>query len=75
MPDWPLALRQAEATSLATIIGDPKHDPYWSAGPQERPAVYVHRLVVAHEYAGLGRTDPAYRVLTIVALPRTASPS
>jgi hypothetical protein len=42
MPDWPLALWQAEATSLATIIGDPEHDPYWSAGPQERPAVYVH---------------------------------
>jgi GNAT superfamily N-acetyltransferase len=109
MPDWPLALRQAEATSLTTIIGmidnaaawlrtigtdqwarpwpsaadrnsriqaglarrttwicwdqdtpaatltvDPEHDPYWSAGPQERPAVYVHRLVVAHESAGLG---------------------
>jgi hypothetical protein len=102
MPDWPLALRQAEATSLTTIIGmidnaaawlrtigtdqwarpwpsaadrnsriqaglarrttwicwdqdtpaatltvDPEHDPYWSAGPQERPWTTNTRL---HEY-------------------------
>lgn len=37
----------------ATLTADTEHDPYWAQGPQSRPAVYVHRLVVARGYAGL----------------------
>ena len=109
MPDWPLALKRAEAANLETIIGmieeaagwlattgtdqwrrpwpsradrdsrveagllqlktwicwdndapaatltaDLEHDPHWAPGAQSQPAVYVHRLVVARRYAGLG---------------------
>jgi GNAT superfamily N-acetyltransferase len=40
-------------TAAATLTTDPDPDPYWSQHPP-RPAVYVHRLVVARAYAGLG---------------------
>jgi GNAT superfamily N-acetyltransferase len=40
--------------AAATLTTDTEHDPYWAQGLQSRPAVYVHRLVVARRYAGLG---------------------
>jgi GNAT superfamily N-acetyltransferase len=40
--------------AAATLTADPDPDPYWSQDRPERPAVYVHRLVVARAYAGLG---------------------
>jgi GNAT superfamily N-acetyltransferase len=36
----------------ATITTDPVHDPYWEQPPESDLAVYVHRLVVARQYAG-----------------------
>jgi GNAT superfamily N-acetyltransferase len=41
-------------TAAATLTADPDPDPYWSPIPVARSAVYVHRLVVARRYAGLG---------------------
>lgn len=38
-------------TPAATLTADPDHDPYWSQDVQSRPAIYVHRLVVARRYA------------------------
>jgi hypothetical protein len=40
-------------TPAATLTADPDHDPYWSPDPGSKPAVYVHRLVVARRYAGM----------------------
>jgi len=42
------------STAAATLTADPDPDPYWSHDGPERSAVYVHRLVVARAYAGLG---------------------
>lgn len=39
-------------TPAATITADPDHDPYWAPEPDADPAIYVHRLVVARDYAG-----------------------
>ncbi len=39
--------------AAATLTTDPDPDPYWSHHPPS-PAVYVHRLVVARAYGGLG---------------------
>jgi GNAT superfamily N-acetyltransferase len=41
-------------TPAATLTADTRHDPYWDQDEQSTPAVYVHRLVVARDYAGLG---------------------
>jgi len=41
-------------TPAATLTADPDHDPHWLDAGQPRTAVYVHRLVVARQYAGLG---------------------
>jgi GNAT superfamily N-acetyltransferase len=40
----------------ATLTADPDHDPYWASehSPPSRTAIYVHRLVVARGYAGMG---------------------
>jgi GNAT superfamily N-acetyltransferase len=40
-------------TPSATLTADPEHDPYWT-GELHSPAVYVHRLVVSRQYAGIG---------------------
>lgn len=40
--------------AAATLTTDPDPDPYWPPHHPARPAVYVHRLVVARGYAGLG---------------------
>jgi GNAT superfamily N-acetyltransferase len=40
----------------ATLTADPDHDPYWDSehSPPTRAAIYVHRLVVARRYSGMG---------------------
>jgi GNAT superfamily N-acetyltransferase len=40
-------------TPAATLTADLQHDPHWSADARSKPAVYVHRLVVARRYAGM----------------------
>jgi GNAT superfamily N-acetyltransferase len=55
------ALRQGKSwicwdngTPAATITTDPEENPYWREAVFPEPAVYVHRLVVGRQYAGLG---------------------
>lgn len=40
-------------TPAATLTADLQHDPYWSPDARSKPAIYVHRLVVARQYAGM----------------------
>jgi GNAT superfamily N-acetyltransferase len=42
------------STPAATLTADPEPDSYWMQLLPSHPAVYVHRLVVARSYAGLG---------------------
>lgn len=41
-------------TATATITADPDENPYWREVGFGEPAVYVHRLVVSRQYAGVG---------------------